>query len=480
MRTRRSLAAIVLLWFTVAFGLSARPSVGEEVADFFNVVAPAGADPWVCRHDGWYYATVTTGRNVVLIRSKQLSTLGAGDRRVVWDPRGGSPIARNLWAPELHRLGAAWYIYVAADDGDNANHRMYVLENKSADPFEGSFVDKGRIADPSHDRWAIDGTVLQLGAQLYFVWSGWEGAVNDRQNLYLAPMRNPCSLAGPRVEISRPTHPWETRGAPPAVNEGPQVLVRDRRVFLFYSASGSWTDDYCLGMLSASVEANLLEPASWTKHDKPVLASVAGVHGPGHGSFVKSPDDREDWLIYHAARHQGAGWTRLIRAQRLTWTTDGFPRLGLPAAPDRPIPLPGGEPKRQRFQAETAALEGGARPVLRPNASQGASVLVAEGPDSTLAFEVHAKKAGTYIFTIRYLNRSERHAPAVQSLFVNDDPPVLVSYPGTGPGSDWSNSFVTGRLQRGRNRIRLGGKERQVEVDCVDVVPEDGDHSARD
>ena len=25
-----------------------------------------------------------------------------------------------------------------------------------------------------------------------------------------------------------------------------------------------------------------------------------GVFGPGHNSFVKSPDGREDWIVYHA------------------------------------------------------------------------------------------------------------------------------------------------------------------------------------
>ncbi len=329
----RRLATFVFLGVVLALEPAIRVAA-EEVTDFYNVVAPAGADPWLWAHDGRYYAAVTTGGDVTLIRSRSLSTLGAGERKVVWNPPPGSPVAKNLWAPELHRLGAAWYIYVAADDGKNANHRMYVLENQAADPFEGEFVFKSKIMDPNHDRWAIDGTVLQVDTKLYFIWSGWDGTEDIRQNLYIAPMSNPSTLSGTRVEISRPTHVWERAGGPPAVNEGPQVLVRDRLIHLIYSAGASWTDAYCLGRLTAKIDGDLLAPASWQKHDRPVFASAYGVYGPGHCSFAKSPDGREDWLIYHAARYQGAGWSRLLRGAAFSWDSDGTPRFDSPAPPN--------------------------------------------------------------------------------------------------------------------------------------------------
>lgn len=39
----------------------------------------------------------------------------------------------------------------------------------------------------------------------------------------------------------------------------------------FYSASGSWTPYYCVGLLTADANANLLDPASWKKHPIPVF-----------------------------------------------------------------------------------------------------------------------------------------------------------------------------------------------------------------
>src|SRR5690606_14654307 len=125
------------------------------------------------------------------------------------------------------------------------NHRMYVLESEGEDAF-GPYSNKGQITD-STNKWAIDGTVLRgVDGQLYFIWSGWEGDTNVRQKLYIAPMSNPWTISGERVEISRPEHEWETIGEP-HVNEGPVALVKGDRVYVIYSASGSWTDDYCLG-----------------------------------------------------------------------------------------------------------------------------------------------------------------------------------------------------------------------------------------
>lgn len=40
----------------------------------------------------------------------------------------------NLWAPEIFYIGGQWYMYFALDNGDNANHRMYVI--KAVDPSD--------------------------------------------------------------------------------------------------------------------------------------------------------------------------------------------------------------------------------------------------------------------------------------------------------------------------------------------------------
>lgn len=143
---------------------------------------------------------------------------------------------------------------------------------------------------------------------------------------------------GSRVMISSPEYDWELNGHP-RINEGLEVLMREGRVFIIYSASGSWTDDYCLGQLEL-VGDYPLRASSWKKKETPVFARTKDVFGPGHASFVKSPDGSEDWIVYHAARHKGAGWDRDIRMQRFGWSPDGEPYFGSPVTPGVQLPVP--------------------------------------------------------------------------------------------------------------------------------------------
>ncbi len=212
---------------------------------FTNPIIADGADPWVVRHSGLYYYCYSKNDSIFVASSSALHRIGEVIGVAVWAPPANTDYSYELWAPELFYLQGKWYIYVAADDGDNFNHRMYVLEGVSGNPLD-QFTLKGKISAAT-DRWAIDGTVLETAnGDLYFVWSGWEGTVNIAQHLYIAPMSNPWTISGARVKISSPEHDWEKNGDP-LINEGPEVLKNGSDIFIIYSASGSWTDDYCLG-----------------------------------------------------------------------------------------------------------------------------------------------------------------------------------------------------------------------------------------
>jgi len=323
-----------------SFGLAA--VLFLQSATFTNPIVPApAADPWVSFKDGYYYYCRTSPREpgIIVGKSRDLSQIGnRGTWQPVYTPPPGTAYSKEIWAPELHFLKDRWYIYFAADNGKNENHRMYVLESKENDP-QGSYVFRGKISDPS-DRWAIDGTVLDLGARgMFFVWSGWEGTTNVRQNLYVAPMSDPGTICGPRVLISTPTEPWETIGTP-QVNEGPQILRRGEVIHVVYSASGSWTEDYCLGLLTCT-DGQVMRPQSWTKRG-PVFSKSDQAYGVGHASFTQSPDGTEDWIVYHGMQRPDGGWgNRSVRAQRFSW--DGvYPDFGRPVKPGVAITLPSG------------------------------------------------------------------------------------------------------------------------------------------
>jgi GH43 family beta-xylosidase len=277
-------------------------------------------------HDGFYYYCEAREKQRCLVvrKSRSIADIGVDPGVVVWQaPRQGRN-SHALWAPELHRIGDKWFIYYAADDGDNRNHRMWVLEGETPSP-QGPYRCRGELRTQG---WAIDGTVLaQQDGRLFFVWSGWPSNRNGRQNIYIAPMSDPATISGPRVLIARPTEDWERIGMP--ICEGPQVLQRNDRTFLVYSASGSWTPDYCLALL-VSKTGDFLNPNDWEKRG-PVFNKTEYVWGLGHCSFVKSPCQSEDWILYHSKSSKVHGWNdRDVHAKKFTWTADGLPDFGTP------------------------------------------------------------------------------------------------------------------------------------------------------
>ena len=310
---------------------------GSTPTTFTNPLLASGPDPWVIFKDGKYYYTNTLGNRIGLASTTKMSSLKNASLSTVWTPPASGPYSRELWAPELHYLQGKWYVYFAADDGNNEHHRMYVIENANPDPTKGYLTFKGKIADAT-DKWAIDGSVFEYKGKTYMVWSGWEGDVNVSQNIYIALMSNPWTISGDRVMLSTPTYDWEKMGHNaqlPTVNEGPEALVNPTgRLFLTYSASGCWTDDYALGLLSLKDGGDPLNAADWQKSATPVFtkSESAGAFGPGHNGFFKSLDQKEDWIIYHANSQpgQGCGDKRNVRMQRFTWKADGTPDFGRP------------------------------------------------------------------------------------------------------------------------------------------------------
>ncbi|MDQ8733139.1 family 43 glycosylhydrolase [Paenibacillus sp. LHD-38] len=300
-------------------------------------------DPSILYQDGYYYMTFThNGTDIMIMKSRTLDFHQA-ERKVVWYPPIDTMYSANLWAPEIQYIQGKYYIYFAADNGNNENHRMYALESETDDPM-GSYAFKGQVTD-STNKWAIDGLTLEHDDRLYFVWSGWEGDMNIQQNTYIAPMSNPYTISGPRVLLSEPDLDWEKAGGPPFINEGQAILKKDGRLFIAYSGAGSWTPFYSIGLLELDSGADPLDASKWKKAEEPLMQmnGEAEVYGPGHNTFVRSPDGTEDWIVYHATSGQSDGWNnRKARAQRIEWQADGMPAFGKPLALNTAIEVPAG------------------------------------------------------------------------------------------------------------------------------------------
>lgn len=450
---------------------------------FENPIIGDGADPWVVKHtDGYYYYTQTTGNNITIWKSKTLSDIGDGEKKVVWKAAPDAPNRDAVWAPEIHFINGKWYIYYAASEGDSTKQRMYVLESEGSDPFgpyhhpEGTYF--GQITDPAN-KWAIDGTVLEIEDKMYFVWSGWEGDVNVSQHLYIAPMSNPWTISGDRVEISRPELPWELNGFP-LINEGPQVLKnKDGQVFIVYSASGSWTNDYCLGMLSLSGNDPLNKNA-WTKKQEPVFQKdpSIGVFGPGHNSFVKSPDGKEDWIVYHGAKFSGAGWNRNVRMQKFEWNKDGTPNFGTPVPLEALQRVPSGEPTGKlipalpgvtyQYEAEQATVNL-ASIHSNTSASGGKKVGHIDFEDSYIEFNVQVPK-GEYTLKVRYGNGMGQDSSHNVSVNGGDSQELIYKALGW---DTWKNAEMDVTFTQEQNVIRLSKGKLYAEIDSIELVPKE-------
>ncbi|MDZ7692643.1 MAG: family 43 glycosylhydrolase [Balneolaceae bacterium] len=108
-------------------------------------------------------------------------------------------------------------------------------------------------------------------------------------------------------------------------------------MFMTYSASGT-NHNYAVGLLSADVDADLMDPSSWSKSSKPVFQSSPenGIYGPGHNSFTTTSDGATDLFVYHARSYKEIEGdplddpNRHTRVQILKWNEDGTPNFGIP------------------------------------------------------------------------------------------------------------------------------------------------------
>ena len=331
--------AIVLLVVAACAGGPGTPT-GELApvtqCGFTNPVG-AGADPWVIRKDDVYYAIKSSNNRIWITRSPTLTDVYHMPAAAVWTAPDTGWNRGNVWAPELHFIDGRWYIYYAAGQPGTpfTTQHAGVLQSAGADAL-GGYADRGMLYTGDStgtgmgNRWAIDLTTAQLGTQRYAIWSGWaKNASTDKtpQQLYIAPMVNPWTIAANRVMLSAPVENWE-RGPELDLEEGPEVLQHDGSVFVVYSTRDSWLKEYALGQLRLlPPPADPMHPASWLKSG-PVFIGNASVFGVGHASFTRSPDGTEDWIVYHSKTSATPGWDRTVRAQKFTWSASGAPLFG--------------------------------------------------------------------------------------------------------------------------------------------------------
>ncbi|KAF4556373.1 Alpha-L-arabinofuranosidase B-like protein 3 [Elsinoe fawcettii] len=295
---------------------------------------PAGSDPFLVFHEGYYYLLTTTWSDLQITRARTLNGLKTGEKKIVWS--SGDSRRANVWAPEVHWINDAWYLYYTdgSADGNLDNQKTYV--RKGGRSVWDNYGDRQLVIGD----WAIDSTIVRYnGYGNYIVWSCIDGGL---QSVCAAPLTSPTTI-GRRGAITRPTNSWEDDGDFP-VNEGPAAIYKNGRTWITFSANQCWSPTYQLGLLEWTGGDPIL--ASSYRKSGPVFSSANGNYGTAHNGFFTSPDGSEIWNIYHATRNSRGACdaNRYTMAQKVNWNSDGTPNFGRAPALSTVLQGPAGEP----------------------------------------------------------------------------------------------------------------------------------------
>jgi GH43 family beta-xylosidase len=310
----------------------------DQFESWTNPIVPQRADPQVFLHvDGYYYmaATVPSFDCVELRRARTIGGLATAEPAIVWYRPDQGPMSGSIWAPELHFIDGKWYIYISAGDKakDWSSIRPCALVCDGNDPLKDTWKIAGRVLT-KWDTFSLDATTFEYKGQRYFVWCQVEPGIQGT-NIMIAKMKTPLELEDEQSILSRPEYTWEQQVY--WVNEAPAVLVRNGKVFISFSASAT-DENYCMGLLTADTDADLLDTLSWSKSKEPVFKSCdeTSQYGPGHNSFTTTPDGKKVIMVYHSRNYkkiEGVSLSnpdRHTRAQALQWNEDGTPDFGVP------------------------------------------------------------------------------------------------------------------------------------------------------
>jgi len=209
------------------------------------------------------------------------------------------------------------------------------------DPYTDPWEEKGKFQAAEGDTFSFTGfsldmTYFECNGRSYVIWAQNGG----NSNLYMAEIDpdEPWKTITPAMLLTKPEYYWEKVSIP--VNEGPSVVIHDNKVIVAFSASATGPE-YCIGLMYADVNADLLDKSSWTKMSEPGLTSedLIDEYGPGHNSFTVD-EEGNTIFVYHSRAKEcyegkcGYGHEdplydpcRSARIRKVVWDENGLPIL---------------------------------------------------------------------------------------------------------------------------------------------------------
>lgn len=342
-----------------------RFDIGEKYSGYPNPFIEQRADPYIIYDDEnkCYYFTASYPAyydadhgydRIILRKADSLSGLadenGGKEKEItIWRAPSEGLLAKHIWAPEMHKINGSWYVFFAAGSSTNIwAIRPYVLVcQNNAEPYNEDSWKKGdgsyevHAATSKDERYfknmSLDMTHFEHKGKHYVIWAD----IIGQSTLYMQEI-NPSKpwegISDTVVKLTAPEYGWERDCE--RVNEGAAILKHDDRIFCAFSASGTGPE-YCIGLLYADADSDLMNENSWTKLPYPLLTSadVPGEYGPGHNSFTVDAGGNPVF-VYHARSEEcynnKCEWAecsplydpcRHARVKNVQWTKDGFPIL---------------------------------------------------------------------------------------------------------------------------------------------------------
>lgn len=319
----------------VTSATSSTTSPSKSVTYTNPVYRESMPDPSVIRHGGWYYAYGTAGvqkandRIFKVLRSRDL---------VEWEELGGALLPPsqkphfNYWAPEVTEANGKFYLYYSMGE---ARHEKFDIRVAVSNRPEGPFKDVTKLADCENNRFTIDAFPFQdSDGQWYLFYARnftkSQPGVHPGTALVVDRLEDMTRLAGECKVVVRARYDWTLYEANRRMDvydetfdwhtiEGPCVVKHDGKYYCFYSGSNYQTTRYGVDYVVAD---NPMGPYTGQGDHARVLSAIPGhVLGPGHHSIVTGPDNKTQYIIYHA-------WdpdmkVRWMCVDKLKWTPDG-------------------------------------------------------------------------------------------------------------------------------------------------------------
>ncbi|WP_062388383.1 family 43 glycosylhydrolase [Demequina iriomotensis] len=251
----------------------------------------------------------------------------------------GNPMTGCFWAPEIHLIDGTLSILFMPSYGEPTD-----MWSGRASIVQLRKDEAGNHLDPTvPEHWtaarhvvradgsplnpiqgiSLDMTYLEDSGAHYYAWQ-------MLGSVFIATMdpAEPTRLTSEPVRIVAPEYAWDN-----VIAEGPNVLVRDGRLWMLYSGS-TVGDSYTTGLVTATAGAgvDLTDPAAWTRLGHPIQKSgpFNGEMqlGTGHGMWSEDQDGNLLYVFHARTDHKGlTGRDMFVR--RVHVASDGMPVLDM-------------------------------------------------------------------------------------------------------------------------------------------------------